>query len=91
MITLSNNFRIEFDTYSVNLIYEKEGDINEETGKPIITKKTYFCSNLTRALLMYMDKCIAVDNPDTFEEVINKLDEVANTINNLKINYDKTV
>ncbi len=58
MIQLDENYRIEEDSVSWNLIYEKEGEINPDTGKPIMSRDASYHATLKQALVAYLDKSL---------------------------------
>lgn len=54
-IELDQNFSLEADRYAWNLHYRSEGEINEETGKPIITQWVHYHGDIQFALKDYMN------------------------------------
>lgn len=55
MIQLDENYRVEKDAASWNLIYEKQGDINPNTGRPSMSRDVTYHANLKQALVTYLD------------------------------------
>ena len=58
---LDENYSIEKDPYCWILRYEKTGEINEKTGKPIQTLNETYHNSTKQALAEYLD-CIIGDN-----------------------------
>jgi len=54
-IVLDKNYTIVPDAACWQLIYRKEGKINQETGKPTISRDQTFHANLSQALHTYID------------------------------------
>ncbi len=61
---LDENYSITRNAYNVILRYEKEGVINEKTGKPAVTTNEWYYKNLEDALNAYVDKAADVNNED---------------------------
>lgn len=55
MIQLDKHYRIERDTASWNLVYEKQGEVNPNTGKPKMSRDVTYHANLKQALVTYLD------------------------------------
>ena len=59
-IILDDNYRIESSENQWTLKFEKIGDINPTTQKPIISKNEFFHNSLQNALKSYIDKKLKV-------------------------------
>lgn len=73
MIQLDEYYRIEEDAASWNLIYEKEGEINDKTGKPSISRDASYHANLKQALVVYLDKCLK--GSTDIQDVVRRITE----------------
>lgn len=51
MIQLDKHYRVEEDSNSWNLVYEKLGDINPKTNKPTVSSNVSYHANLKQALV----------------------------------------
>lgn len=70
---LDEHYTIEWDAHSWNLRYLKEGELNEKTGKPMITHRLTYHTTIREALLKYTDHIL---HPcETITEVLNVLNE----------------
>lgn len=78
MIRLDDNYRIEEDSCSWNLIYEKEGDINPKTGKPIISRDASYHANLKQALTWYLH--LSQSGSETLQDAIRAISEAEKRI-----------
>lgn len=81
-IKLDDNWRIDNSSGSATLIFEKEGDINDKTGRPTISKDTFFYSTVKQALIGYTNRCLVYS--DSITEVLNKLESIENLIKSIK-------
>lgn len=74
-------YTVEPDTACWVLTYEKQGEINPNTGKPKVSRDVSYHANLKQALVTYLDKCLepstdiqdAINHISATEERINKL------------------
>ncbi len=78
---LDEFYTVESDTACWVLTYEKEGDINPNTGKPIITRDVSYHANLKQALVKYLDNCLKPSAD--IQDVKNRIAEVELRIENL--------
>lgn len=78
MIQLDEFYRIEEDAVSWNLIYEKEGEINDKTGKPSISRDASYHANLKQALVVYLDK--SLKGSTDAQDVIRRITEAEERI-----------
>lgn len=78
MIQLDEFYRIEEDAASWNLIYEKEGEINDKTGKPSISRDASYHANLKQALVVYLDK--SLKGSTDAQDVIRRITEAEERI-----------
>lgn len=71
VLRLDKHYRIEADARSWNLIYEKYGAINPDTGKPTLSMDTTYHANLKYALISYLEKDMAEANglPDLLARI----------------------
>ena len=53
---IDENYSLENDANNWILKYEREGDINPDTGKPIISTDKWYCSSLQSALTRYFNE-----------------------------------
>lgn len=84
-ITLDQNFSLEADRYAWNLHYRNEGEINEETGKPIITQWVHYHGDIQFALKDYMDA--ALKSATDVVELLQRLDFAENRILALALTF----
>jgi len=54
MIKIDENYFLTNDSNQWILNYEKEGDVSEKTGKPVISKDKWYCSGLNGVLQRYL-------------------------------------
>lgn len=84
MIKIDETFYLEPTSFSWNLRREENtGVINEETGKEIISRDIWYCTDLKRALQVYANE--SLKSSKTIEELFEGLERVNETIKNLKI------
>lgn len=81
-IKLDDNWRIDNSSGSATLVFEKEGDINEKTGKLTISKDVFYYSTVKQALIGYTNRCLVYS--ENITEVLNKLESIENLIKNMK-------
>lgn len=55
---LDEFYTVEPDASCWTLTYAKSGDINPDTGKPIISRDVSYHANLKQALLKYLDEAL---------------------------------
>lgn len=55
---IDENYSIEPEACSWNLVYQKEGGINKKTGKPTVTSWIQYHSNLRYALEAYLHESL---------------------------------
>ncbi len=72
-ITLDENWWIESDTASWNLYYRKEGDINPNTGNPVVSRDASFHATLEQAMLWYLDR--SCKGSLSLSEVLSRLEK----------------
>lgn len=79
IIKLDDNWRIEADSASWNLLYEKVGDINPDTGKPMVSRDVAYYPTLATAFYGYLDKTMK----DTLDEskILDEIKRVEKVIN----------
>lgn len=58
MIKLDDHFYLKNDSTSWTLVYEKEGEVNNKTGKPKITRRTWHTGTVDQALKRYIDESL---------------------------------
>ncbi len=71
MIQLDKHYRIERDAASWNLVYEKQGDINPDTGKPRMSRDVTYHANLKGALTFYLD--LSCDGSTDVQSVVEAI------------------
>lgn len=81
MIKLDDYYTIESDASCWSLLYEKQGDINPNTGKPIVSRDASYHANLKQALHKYLDNCLK--QPESVQGLMVRLAQVEATINKL--------
>lgn len=81
-IKLDDNWRIDNSSGSATLVFEKEGEINEKTGKPTISKDIFYYSTVKQALIGYTNRCLVY--LDDIPSILNKLESIENLIKNTK-------
>lgn len=82
MIKLDEFYRVEEDSHSWNLVYEKQGDINPNTGKPKLSSDVSYHANLRQALSWYLHK--SQSGSTTIHEAVTAMLEAEERINNAK-------
>lgn len=82
MIQLDKNYRVEVDSVSWTLIYEKEGEINQQTGKPVLHSKRSYHATLKNALIAYFDESLAPCQ--NVQEVLDMINCQIELLNNLE-------
>ena len=80
---IDENYKLENDSNQWVLIYEKEGEINPKTDKPIISKDRWYCSNLESALNRYANEASKV--ADNIERLQIELVRIHGAINSLSL------
>ena len=80
-MTLDKNYTIERDSYNVILKYYNEGEINSDTGKPVITSVEYYYPSLETALIAYTNK--AADYGNDIQTLLDELKTMRSTITSL--------
>jgi hypothetical protein len=78
---IDSNYTIERDSYNVILKFYEEGEINPDTGKPVITKVEYYYPSLETALIAYTNK--AADYGNDIQTLLDELKTMRNTITSL--------
>lgn len=58
LIPLDDCFTLESDKYAWNLHFRKEGEVNPDTGKPVITQWVHYHGHIKFALEDYMDAAL---------------------------------
>lgn len=79
MIQLDEHYRVEEDSNSWNLVYEKLGDINPNTGKPIVSSNVSYHANLKQALVCYLNE--SASGSTELQDVIRHISEAEDRIN----------
>ena len=79
---IDENYSVEQDTHCWVLKFEKEGELNERTGKNTIHSEEWYHPTLKSALKKYMD--VKLKGSEALCDVIQRLNEVELVINNLK-------
>lgn len=79
---IDSEYTLESDKYCWVLKYAKEGDINPDTGKVIISRNETYHPSVKSALKRYMDA--KTKDCKRVEDVLNRLNEVEETINKIK-------
>ena len=82
-IQLDENYSIESDTACWVLNYEKEGEINPKTGKPIISPDASYHANLRQALAKYLDN--ALKPCKDAQDLMRRITEVEKTIEKVRV------
>lgn len=82
-IKLDDDYRIESDLSSWNLVLERVGKVNPNTGKPSVTRDISYHVNLKHALETYCDACLKSCN--SIPEVIEKIKELNTRIEALNL------
>lgn len=80
---LGENHTLEADGNGFTLTYEKEGEMNPVTSKPILTRKITYHSNLEQSLEAYVKHCMLLkcQSEDAgLTDVLEKLKEVYGVI-----------
>lgn len=80
-IKLDDNWRIDNSSGSATLVFEKEGDINEKTGKPTISKDIFYYSTVKQVLIGYTNRCLVYS--DNITSILSKLESIENLIKNM--------
>jgi len=87
MIRIDEHFSLAADTHCVALYYEKQGDINPETGKHKVSKWETYHANVEQALKKWKDEILKTpaydDAVHDFGILIDKIEEVDNKITEL--------
>jgi hypothetical protein len=68
---LDDNYFIKQDAHNVILCYEKEGDVNPKTGKPMVSKSEWYYNKLEDALNGYLNR--AIDANEDVNSVLSEL------------------
>jgi len=82
-IKIDEFYRIESDLSSWNLVFEKEGEINNRTGKRKMSKEITYHANLKQALQKYCDENLKTCA--SIAEVVQKIDELNQKIESLNL------
>lgn len=77
-IKLDENYHLEADDVCWTLTFEKEGEMNEKTGKPKFTRNQSYYGQLNHALTAYVDK--KAKGSDSAKELLKRFNEVEKTI-----------
>jgi hypothetical protein len=84
---INENYRIEPDTQSWNLIFEKIGEINPQTDKPIMSTSTSYHGNLQQACFAYLDTAIkdgAKDVESVLQAIVTAKQELIDALKGAK-------
>ena len=79
-IKLDDNWSVESDTSSWNLHYEKEGEINPKTGKPMMTRNESYHARLVDALKCYLNE--VPKSATTIGQVVAEWNKCAERVEN---------
>lgn len=82
-IQLDENYSIESDAACWTLTYEKEGDINPKTGKPIVSRDASYHANLKQALVKYLDNSLKPCKDA--QDVLKRITELEKTIEKVRL------
>lgn len=87
---IDNNYSIENDSHQWILKYEREGDINQKTGKPTKSESKWYCGTLKQALQRYLDECLkpAKDAQTIIQLIVLSEQKITEYLNQLK-NHEK--
>lgn len=83
IIKLDDNWKIDTSNQTATLLFEENKGLNEKTGKDTISKDMFFYATVKQALTAYANRSLNVC--ESAEEILKKLDEIEQTIKNLKI------
>ena len=83
MIKLDQHWHIDTSGSSATLIFEKEGELNPKTQKPIQRKEVFYYSTVKQALTGYANRSLI--HSESIEEILDKLDKIETVIKNLKL------
>lgn len=85
MLKLDKDFSIKrTDQYNFQLVKHAEGEINPKTGKTKISSDVWHFPDLKRALIRFIDLSLTSEH-DTAYKILNKLNEIEQTIQNLEL------
>lgn len=84
---LDDNYSVDYDGMQYVLSFEKEGEINPKTGKPIIRKDQWYPSTLGQALSLFMDK--KLKDEETVDGAIVTLTKMLKDVKDLKFDFGK--
>ncbi len=62
MIKIDEEYFLTNDSNQWVLNYEKEREINKDTGKPTVSTNKWYCGNLNLALVRYLNESVKFSN-----------------------------
>lgn len=80
---IDDNWWVESDSSSYNLHYEKEGDINPNTGKPMVARDVTYHARLKDALKYYLNE--TMKESSDVRELIARIENAEQKIEALKL------
>lgn len=80
-IILDDNYSMACDTDTCTLYYKKVGEINPDTGKPIVSSNQWYYPNMKVCLKFYLLKSAAEST--SISGVLDRINEIENKIDNL--------
>lgn len=81
---IDDNYTVDKTADCFILRYEKHGGISKKTGDPIVSKDQTYHISLKDALKSYVNK--VVEPSQTSLAVLSQLEQIEDTITNLKLN-----
>lgn len=73
-LKIDENYRIEKDVSSWNLMFERIGEVNPKTGKRTVSRNVTYHANIKQALIKYCDE--QFESCKTIADVIQKINEL---------------
>ena len=80
---IDENYSIEKDAHAFSLKYYKIGDINPDTGKPVITKGEWYFPTINMCLKKYVQESLNVCNDAVI--IFDRLEALNAKIDNLEL------
>ena len=80
-ITIDENYSISGDKYNWVLHFERKGELNQKTGKPIISKDEWYFPKLELCLKEYANQ--KTKTATNYKELVSLLVDINNTIKSL--------
>lgn len=90
VIKINENWTIESDTLQWILKFEKEGEVNPKTGRPTLTKDSFYYNKLSEAIRAYINKMLqSQEGTFTPDDVLEKFIKEEEKLVQLMSKYDK--